>query len=234
MPKEKVRKKPFAVFDIDGTIFRSSLLIELVEALINEGYFPKSAKTYYEKEFQSWQNRFGSYDDYIQRIIEVYLKHIKGIHIEEIIDVSNRVLHFKKDRVYMFTRDLVKKLKKTHFLLAISHSPFHIVEPFARDLGFNKVYAVWYQTNDSGILTGAMEHTDLIFSKGKVLDRAIEKENLTLARSIGVGDSEGDIEMLKMVKKAIAFNPNKILYSTAKRNKWEIVIERKNVIHKIK
>jgi len=31
---EQKRKRRVAVFDIDGTLFRSSLLIELVEALI--------------------------------------------------------------------------------------------------------------------------------------------------------------------------------------------------------
>lgn len=36
-----------AFFDIDGTVFRSSLLIELVNALIAEGVFPKEALEYF-------------------------------------------------------------------------------------------------------------------------------------------------------------------------------------------
>ena len=79
-----------------------------------------------------------------------------------------------------------------------------------------------------------MEHQDLIFHKGKVVLRAIEKENLKSAGSVGVGDSEGDIEMLKVVKRPIAFNPDSKLYRVAKRNKWNIVVERKNVIHTLK
>ena len=228
------KRKKFVVFDIDGTIFRSSLLIELVEALISEKYFPASARKDYEKEFIYWQNREGDYKTYIEKVIQTYLKYIKGIPLDEIIDVSNRVLEFKKRRVYRFTRDLITKLQKTHFMLAISHSPFHIVDPFARELGFDKVYAVWYEVNDKGFLTGVMEHQDLIFHKGKVVLRAIEKENLKLAGSVGVGDSEGDIEMLKVVKRPIAFNPDSKLYRVAKRNKWNIVVERKNVIHTLK
>ena len=222
------------MFDIDGTIFRSSLLIELVEALISEEYFPTTARKEYEKEFIHWQNREGDYDAYIEKVIQTYLKHIKGVPLDEIIDVSNRVLEFKKRRVYRFTRNLITQLKKTHFMLAVSHSPFHIVEPFARDLGFDKVYAVWYEVNDKGLLTGIMEHRDLILHKDKIIHRAIEKENLKLTGSVGVGDSEGDISMLKMVKRPIAFNPDSKLYRVAKRNKWNIVIERKNVIHTLK
>jgi len=33
--------RKIAVFDIDGTIFRSSLLIECVEAMISAGLFPE-------------------------------------------------------------------------------------------------------------------------------------------------------------------------------------------------
>lgn len=230
----KDKRKKFAVFDIDGTIFRSSLLIELVEALISEKYFPASARKNYEKEFIHWQNREGEYDAYIEKVIQTYLKYVKGIPLDEVISVSNRVLEFKKRRVYRFTRNLIAQLKKTHFLLAVSHSPFHIVEPFAREMGFDKVYAVWYEVSDEGLLTGVMEHRDLILHKDKIVHRAIEKENLKLAGSVGVGDSEGDISMLKMVKRPIAFNPDKKLHRVAKRNKWNIVIERKDVIHTLK
>ena len=227
------KRKKLAVFDIDGTIFRSSLFVELVEALISEEYFPASARKNYEQEFVQWQDREGDYDVYIDKMIQTYLKHIRGVPLDEVIDVSNRVLQFKKHRVYRFTRDLIAKLKKTHFMLAVSHSPFHIVDPFARELGFDKVYAVWYETNDKGLLTGVIEHKDLIFHKDKIIHRALEKENVTLAGSVGVGDSEGDIAMLRMVKKPIAFNPDQKLYRIAKRNKWSIVVERKNIIHTI-
>ncbi|MBI2097288.1 MAG: HAD-IB family hydrolase, partial [Candidatus Sungbacteria bacterium] len=37
-------KKRIAVFDIDGTIFRSSLLRELLESLITFGIFPYRAQ----------------------------------------------------------------------------------------------------------------------------------------------------------------------------------------------
>ena len=41
--------KPLACFDIDGTIFRSSLLIELVEQLIKEGVFPREATAQFDE-----------------------------------------------------------------------------------------------------------------------------------------------------------------------------------------
>ena len=62
----------------------------------------------------------------------------------------------------------------------------------------------------------------------------MEKENLTLAGSIGVGDSESDIAFLKLVERPICFNPNNKLYKYAKSHKWEVVVERKDVVYHLK
>lgn len=228
--KESQRK--FAVFDIDGTIFRSSLLIELVRELIEHGIFPRSVERIYGEEFHRWLDRHGTYEEYINKVVEAYRINIKGVLLKRVLEVSERMMIFHRNRVYSFTRDLVNKFKKSHFLLAISHSPYHVVEPFCREWGFQKVYAQIYKVNDHGIFTGGVEYEDLIRDKGKILKRAIEKENLTLAGSMGVGDTESDIEMLKIVSRPIAFNPNKKLHQTARRYKWEIVVERKDMIYK--
>ena len=63
--------------------------------------------------------------------------------------------------------------------------------------------------------------------------RAVEKENLTLQHSIGVGDTETDIPFLEMVAKPICFNPNSKLYRYAKRMKWDVVVERKDVVYEL-
>ncbi|MEX2008352.1 MAG: HAD-IB family phosphatase [Candidatus Spechtbacterales bacterium] len=230
---EKGGQKKFAVFDIDGTFFRSSLLIELVENLIEEGYFPKSARNHYREDLLLWLDRRGDYDTYIMKVVDVYLEHIKGHALEEIMEVADRTLLFHKNRTYRYTRDLIAQIKDTHFLLAISHSPYHIVEPFARHWGFQKVYAQIYAVDKDERFTGEVEYRDLILRKDKVLKRAIEKERLTLRGSVGVGDTESDAAFLKMVEKPIAFNPNSGLYRIAKRNHWRVVVERKDVIYNV-
>lgn len=78
-----------------------------------------------------------------------------------------------------------------------------------------------------------MTDLHLIANKANIVRRAVEKENLTLRGSIGVGDTEGDIPFLEMVEKPICFNPNEKLYRYARLMKWTVVIERKDVIYKI-
>jgi len=69
-------------------------------------------------------------------------------------------------------------------------------------------------------------------NKGTILQRAVRKENLTLKDSISVGDTESDIPMLDLTDTSIAFNPNMMLLRHARRQKWEVVVERKDVVYK--
>lgn len=227
--------KKVAIFDIDGTIFRSSLLIELVEAMIAEGLFPASLRKSYAKAYKNWLERKDIYEKYVNAVVLVYNKNIKGVRYKDFLKVAKKVIAFHHNRVYRFTRDLVRDLKKkNYYLLAISHSPREIVENFGKKLGFNKVYGRIYKTDKRGKFTDEVLYLDLISDKSKVLRRAVEKEGLTLRGSVGVGDTESDIKFLKMVDRPICFNPNKKLYEHARRVGWEIVAERKDVIYKIK
>jgi phosphoserine phosphatase len=48
---------------------------------------------------------------------------------------------------------------------------------------------------------------------------------------LAVGDTESDIPLLELVTFPICFNPNENLYNHARRMKWEVVVERKDVIY---
>lgn len=221
-----------AIFDIDGTIFRSSLLIELVEALIQEGIFPAGFWKKYEREYKEWLNRQGSYEKYILALVLAFNENIKGVRHVDFTRVGRRVIAFHQNRVYGYTRDLIKQLKaKKYYLLAVSHSPMEIVQDFARGMGFNKVYGRIYEIGKGRRFTGARPYDHLIDDKGKILLRVAEKENLTLRGSVGVGDTESDVAFLKMVDRPICFNPNEKLYKRAKRRGWNIVVERKDVVY---
>lgn len=230
MTKQK-KKKPIAVFDIDGTIFRSSLLIELVESLIAEQVLPSSRRRFYQKAYRAWLNRTGTYDKYIKGVINAHEGGLKGVSEKQVLRVASRVLKSRQFRIYRYTRDLAQKLKKTHFLVAISGSPHHIVQLFAKKFGFHKVYGRVFEVDASGRFTGTMLYQDLISDKAKILKRVLDQECVTLSGSIGVGDTETDISFLKMVSRPIAFNPNQKLYRVARRRGWKIVVERKDVVY---
>lgn len=227
-------KQRVAAFDIDGTIFRSSLLIELTEALIDEGVFPARLKKEYEREYENWLNRKDSYDRYIAKLIGVFDESIRGVRQDVFMRVAKRVAAFHAGRVYRYTRDLIRDLRaRGYYLLAISHSPKYVVDAFATRMGFHKAYGRMLEIDARGRFTGVTMHEDTIMDKARTLLRAVQKEHLTLAHSVGVGDSESDIPFLELVAHPIAFNPNTILFRHAKRKKWRIVVERKDVIYEL-
>ena len=229
-----MEKRKVAAFDIDGTVFRSSLLIELVERLVEEQIFPAEAREAYESERRKWLDRKGDYPAYIEKVVEVFAKQLKGAPYEEVANLAGEIIEEKKDRVYRYTRDLIKKLKKEgYYLLAISHSPKFIADGFGYEQGFDKIYGTFYESGASGRFTGTIADEALIFNKSAVLQRALRKENLTLEGSVAVGDTESDIPMLEAVERPIAFNPNATLYAHAKKRGWEVVVERKDVIYEI-
>ncbi len=230
MPRTEKRK--VAVFDIDGTLFRSSLLIELVEALILEGVFPLHVREIYSNEYARWRDRRDSYEKYIGAVIKAFDEHITGVSEKDLVAVVEQVIAFHKNRLYRYTRNLLRELKKKrYYLLAISHSPMYVVGRFAKELGFDKVYGRLLELDNKKRFTGKTLYADLISDKAKVLKRAIEKDQLTPRGSIGVGDTESDIPFLKLVEQPICFNPNRVLYRAAKRNKWRVVVERKDVVY---
>lgn len=227
-------KKKVAIFDIDGTIFRSSLLIELTSSMVQAGVFPPNIAEKYAKEYRAWLDRRGPYEKYINKLVETFRQYIRGVSYKKFAQVTRRTAKFHQNRVYRYTRDLIGQLRRRgYFLLAISNSPREVVQAFGRGLGFDKIYGTVGEEDKLGRFTGKVLYEDLIFNKAKVLERAVERNNLTLRGSVGVGDTESDIPFLKMVSRPICFNPNKKLYDHARRAGWEIVVERKDVIYKI-
>lgn len=227
-------RKKLAVFDVDGTIFRSSLLIQLVDTLIERGAFPEDTRAVYEREHRKWLDREGDYQTYIEAVIKAFRAHLKGVHYAELAEASEQLVEEQWKRTYRYTRDLLKLLKsKGYYLLAVSHSPKTVLDKFCPRLGFDKAYGVVYEIGPQDLFTGAITDEHLIFNKGNVVKRAIEKADLTLAYSVGVGDTESDIPFLEMVVRPICFNPNAKLFKTAQRLGWEVKVERKDVIFTI-
>ncbi len=226
-----MKEKPLAIFDIDGTIFRSSLLIELEETLIEYGIIPKIVQKEIEKAFNAWLDRKGTYEAYLKDVIETYKNRVKGCLESDINKVSKIVIHEQQERVYTYTRDLIKKLKNTHTLVAISGSPKEIVKEFNKNWKFDHIYATEYEIKNKRYTGKLILQPSL--NKKTILKQLLKDYGYSLKLSVGVGDTESDISFLKMVENPIAFNPNKALYAKAKKNNWKIIVERKDVVYNI-
>ncbi|PIR85848.1 HAD-IB family hydrolase [Candidatus Kaiserbacteria bacterium CG10_big_fil_rev_8_21_14_0_10_44_10] len=227
-------QKPVAFFDIDGTLFRSSLLIELVDRLLDAGVFPKETGEEFAELKRSWQDREGEYESYINAVVKVFRQNLKGVFYGDLADIGREVVAERNKRVYRYTRDLIQDLKaEGYFLVAISQSPKTILDDFCRQYGFDKVYGRIYELGPQDRFTGEVTDEHLISNKANIIARVLEDKSLTSKRSVGVGDTEGDIPLLESVERPICFNPNQRLFDYAKRLDWPVVVERKDVIYEL-
>ena len=226
-------QRPVAFFDIDGTLFRSSLLIELVEQLIAAELFPANAPEQYQSAKRAWQQRQGTYEAYIEAVIATFIQHIKGVHYGAFADIGRQVVAVQRHHVYRFTRDLIADLRsQNYFLVAISQSPKTILDEFCAQHGFDKVYGRIYEIGPSDRFTGVVTDEHLIANKGQIVNRVFSQHpELARSDSYAVGDTEGDIALLEAVSHPICFNPNQTLYTHATRRGWSVVVERKDVIY---
>ena len=224
-------KRPFAVFDIDGTVIRWQLYHAMADALLRQGFIDKQRYEAVRIKRMNWKRRVDtdSFRDYEHELVRVFDEALKGLPVNMLEMAAQTVFSEYKEQVYSFTRDLIHNLKKQGYLLfVISGSPSLIVEKLAEYYGFDDFAATNYPAIN-GYYTGEKQLS--IGKKGELLDDLIAKHALDTKGSIGVGDSEGDIAMLERCERPIAFNPSKDLFDFAQAHKWEIVVERKNVIY---
>lgn len=225
--------RPFAVFDIDGTVIRWQLYHALGDALAKRGLIDGNSFTKVREARMSWKKRGkdDSFKAYELELIKAFDNSLKGMPQEEFLGAADQVFEEYKDQVYTYTRDMVQQLKSKNYLLfAISGSPSYIVNKLADYYGFDDSKATDYEIVE-GKMTGQM---NLRFEdKPKCLRELVDAHSATFDGSIGVGDSEGDTDMLKIVETAIAFNPSRQLFEVARTEDWQIIVERKNVIYQL-
>ena len=224
------KKNKLAIFDVDGTIFRRNLHFELLEELSHEGIFKKEIRSELVRVYGDWLNNEGTYERYRNKLVELYAENIKGCPIELVQRAAKRVALFNQKRIYIYARELIRKLKKTHLLMIISGSPMEIVSEYARLLGFDVSFGSIYQTNEKNCYTGRplFEPTN---NKGKIVTDFVEDRKMSLDGSLGIGDTESDASFLDLVEEPIAFNPNSNLKKIAEKKGWRIVVEKKDVIY---
>lgn len=225
--------KPFAVFDIDGTLIRWQLYHAIADALAKRGHIGARTHQQIKDARMIWKNRAHgeAFSDYQAELIGVYEKLLLDLSVKNFNQAVAAVFDEYKDQVYIYTRDLIKKLKKNGYLLfAISGSQTEIVDKIANYYGFDDCIGTIYE-HEKDKFTGAV--TIHLGGKHLILQELVEKHGAILKGSIAVGDSASDISMLEMVESPIAFNPERKLYDYAKNKGWEIVIERKNMVYEL-
>ena len=220
--------RPIAIFDIDGTIFRSSLTIELLKRLVADKIFEPEIMSKVRRSEEKWLNRKGHYDDYINEVWQAYQRAIVGKKKSQIVAASQRVIQDQKYRTYRYTKQLLFDVRQHFHTIGISGSPLEVVKEYNKFLRLNKLYGWEFGLDEKGRYTSVVLHAPTQYKK-ELIVRYVQNHGLSFKGSIGVGDTETDVGFLELVEKPICFNPNSVLARIARKRNWTIVIERKDL-----
>jgi HAD superfamily hydrolase (TIGR01490 family) len=225
--------KPFAVFDIDGTLIRWQLYHTIVLRLAKAGVLGENAREELGEAMMRWKRREDpeGFKSYEMALVERFEGRVQGVTTKLFDEIGEQVVEEYKDQVYTYTRDLIKSLKVDGYVLfAISGSPHEVVSRIAGHYGFDdSIGSIYERAGES--FSGKYEIA--AHNKEVALRKLMEKYAVSLEGSVAVGDSPSDIPMLSMVERSIAFNPDRVLFEAAKEKGWLIVVERKNVIYEL-
>lgn len=233
-------KNIVAFFDIDGTIFRNSLMIQHFKTLIKfEVIDPAIWYTKIKKVYTEWERRFGDFEEYLEIIAEAYLQGLKGVDKTYMEFIASQVIEMNGDMVYKYSRNQIEWHKKQgHKVFFISGSPDFLVSKMAEKYGADEYRGTIYKVDEDNKFTGEIIKMWDSVSKQNVLDELIEKYNVDLEKSYAYGDTTGDLSMLRMVGNPVAINPNMPLILAIREDEYltsntDIMVERKNVIYRL-
>jgi HAD superfamily phosphoserine phosphatase-like hydrolase len=217
-------KEQVAVFDVDGTQFKSACVEKVIDEAILQGVF--SSETFAEARLtrRRWQenNNEGVYQAYLHHLVGAFVASIANVSVEQFRSVTERVIAEHRVRLFSYPRQLRELLTPNHTLVAISGSPLPVVEPFLEGLGFDEIYGSTFEIED-GRFTG----------QASAVNKQTVLEKLTATGrhiSVGVGDTVGDLPVLRQARCPVAFNPSATLRKEAIMQHWPIVIEQKDAI----
>lgn len=234
-----MEKKIVAFFDIDGTIFRDSLMIahfhKMREYKIIDDSSWSSNINFSEER---WQKRRVDYDDFLDDISNAYMESLKGVSYEDIMFTARHTMRSRADEVYRFTKHRIQRHRELgHMVIFISGSPDFLVRQMA-EIWKADIYMGSKYIFEEGIFTGQIIPMWDSQSKLKTISALTEEYGIDLKNSFAYGDTNGDFTMLKSVGHPFAINPAKELLENIKRDdelskKAIIVVERKDVIYKL-
>lgn len=232
MPQSnKAPAQPFAVFDIDGTLYRWQLFHELIKELTDRGVI--SGQQHLDQHWNAWRGGEISFRDYEHALLkDVLFKNLAGLDCKDFDEAAKAVIKNSGHRTNRYVQNLLESLQaKGYQIIAISGSQQELLDHFCARYGFDVAIGAMYERRN-GRFTGQVSR-NTFDNKAAILNELVKARGLDFAGSLAIGDSGSDIAILELVEQPIAFNPSVDLLERARQDGWPVVIERKNLAYKL-
>ncbi len=170
------------------------------------GYFdPLPADIIAAKQAWKEDNTEQKYVGYTDKLVSFFIQQVPGKSVGQLTEAANIVAGQQRHRRWDITTAIIKELQSSHNVIAISHMPEWLMEPFVRDLDFVALIGSTYVAQD-GLFT------EKAYSINKATEYTKIRNGDTNKLDIHMGDTVGDSPLFALAKRPIAFNSSWTLY----------------------
>ncbi len=212
-----------AVFDLDRTLLLGASGPVISDGLRQAGLLPAD-------RLGIGRLLFGVFDTVGETLPAIALtrqgaRATRGWERRRVRQVGEGVADRLAERIEPYARQALDQHREAGRLLVLATTtPFDLIEPFARTVGFDAVLATRYQVDATGRYTGRIDG-EFVWSRGKA--RSVEvwarANRVELADSYAYSDSFFDSPLLSLVGNPVAVNPDPRLLVLARLRGWPTV-----------
>ena len=216
--QKKQKQRSIIVSDLDLTLTCRSLMHAVAEHQFEAGL----VRVRLEKIFSNIRNRYFNgdinYQDGSLQALTAWAQQLQGQAYDAVVSDTKKFLENRRELFYPYFKTLVEEFDATHdFYLVTANMPF-VAEAVSRIFGLTGFASSQVEIK-GGRISGELKNA-LAGNGGKRGAAQKIMAGYVWAGSIGLGDTENDEEMLKIVEHPVCVNPNPNLQKAAQKFSW--------------
>lgn len=197
---------PDATFDLDGTVFKMTVLETYTEWLARQSVFdPLPPEIVRSKQEWKRNNTEKNYTAHLGQLVRFFIEQVPGKPVSQLGEAAQIVANQQRHRRWNVTTAIISSLRPTHNLISVSLMPEWLMGPFTEDLGFRALIGSTYVARDG-------RFTDEAHSIDKATEYTRARNGDTSKLDIHMGDTIGDSSLFALAKRPILFNPSWTLH----------------------
>lgn len=215
---------PDATFDLDGTVFKMTVLETYTQWLAEQAVFdPIPSEITEAKRVWKEDNTEENYTAHLGQLVKFFIEQVPGKSVSQLSEAASIVARQQRHRRWNITTAIIDQLRPSHNLVSVSLMPEWLMEPFTDDLGFVALVGSTYVSRDG-------RFTDEAYSIDKATEYAKIRESDTSMLDVHMGDTVGDISLFELARRPIPFNPSWSLHHQIQDGAVTVITSHKDVV----
>ncbi|HMH70168.1 MAG TPA: haloacid dehalogenase-like hydrolase [Candidatus Saccharimonadales bacterium] len=203
-----------AAFDIDNTLTNTFLVLPVMKSERDSGLLDPGSYDEAVAHLNALRRKEVDYETAAHGVLMSHAQGLSGKKYDELKDHAHEFVGSHPELLRSFAAKIMKLLKPTHELVAVTAEPEYMASVVVALLGMDRALTSRYAA-PAGTFTGEIDVS---------LAHRNEKRRVIgpMRPDIAFGDSAGDIEMLAHAHSAYCISPDDVLKQEAEKRNWEV------------